>query len=230
MDQDREEQLVARTRRSGLVERPARRVGWSAEEAAEVLQMPAKTIRTWATVGLVGPTAPADAAEVDRWGVMADTDEYPRVYSLSDLVRVRVVRDLLEESVDRDVVRAIARELAAAEPWGAPDARRIAASSSWTNWFLLLEEAAAEARRANPDGSGHVIPYDDVAAVDELLEDLDWDRSGRWPANVYEDEEGREVWGILYPQAEVTRELVKGADEWLEARGLPTGGEASPWM
>jgi DNA-binding transcriptional MerR regulator len=98
--------------------------GWSASQAAQLTGIPARTVQQWAVDGLVGPTYTNPALRIGQ-----------PVYTLGDVVRLKLTRDLLDAGVDRPVVTLVNQELAThPQPDHFWDHRRIAHK----RWWLYL--------------------------------------------------------------------------------------------
>jgi DNA-binding transcriptional MerR regulator len=98
--------------------------GWSARQAAQLAGIPARTVQQWAVNGLVSPTYTNPAIGIHQ-----------PIYTLGDVVRLKLTRDLLDAGVDRAVVTLASQELGThPQPDQFWDHRRIAHK----RWWLLL--------------------------------------------------------------------------------------------
>jgi MerR HTH family regulatory protein len=74
--------------------------GWSAPQAAELAGVPARTVQTWRKEGFFVPALPGIATGHPD-GVL---------YSLGDVVALRMMRRLLDAGADREVVARVGEE------------------------------------------------------------------------------------------------------------------------
>jgi DNA-binding transcriptional MerR regulator len=117
--------------------------GWSARQAAQLADIPARTVQQWAVDGLVAPTYTNPALGIDQ-----------PIYTLGDVVRLRLARDLLEAGVDRPVVTLASQELAThPQPDHFWDHRRIAHK----RWWLYLPHIEEFIPRLQQRSEGVVV-------------------------------------------------------------------------
>lgn len=196
-------------------------VGWSVEDAAELADVPAATLRTWATTGFLQPTAPARLEDCDRL-VEDRAVDVERSYSLLDCLRARLARDLLEEGVERGIVRQVVKELAHNGAWGL-DARRLA-EEGLSFLSIVVDRSFAEGIRDRV--GGELVAFLGSDGSEQWIAECD--EQAPWPAMVYDDDDGEPVTAaVLYPLAEVCSELIADADRRCGELELEN---PSPWQ
>jgi hypothetical protein len=122
--------------------------GWSARQAAQLADIPARTVQQWAVDGLVEPTSTHPDPDIDQ-----------PIYNLGDVVRLKHTRDLLDAGVDRAVVTAANSELAThPQPDHFWDHRRIAHK----RWWLLLPSTKDQLADLAQQGEDIIVFIDDT--------------------------------------------------------------------
>ena len=84
-------------------------MGWSSVQAAELSGVPKRTVQQWRKDSYFVPWL-----DVEEWTGHPQGE----LFSLADVVTLRVMRTLLEAGVDREIVARVGEELPASEVEG----------------------------------------------------------------------------------------------------------------
>jgi DNA-binding transcriptional MerR regulator len=197
--------------------------GWSARQAAQLAGIPARTVQQWAVDGAVEPTYTNPALGIRQ-----------PIYTLGDVVRLKLTRDLLDAGVDRPVVALASQELAThPQPDHFWDHRRIAHK----RWWLLLPYTDDFVPRLEPRGEGVVVFVGDDTVTGSLQQPEPFDQHeerGRGVL-VYVDipDEPPDLYAgpiaIYYPIWQTINDLTHAIEIWrcknrIKLQDLP------PWM
>jgi hypothetical protein len=179
------------------------RYGWSAAEAADLAGMPVRTLYDWRTSELVEPTMVSKEHEIEE-----------PIYCSADLLTLRLVRDLDEAGVAREILRAAAAHCS--QVFGYCDGTSGQWSLSATvelfpSWFVPADVATASLLSSDSYFGGMVF-VDSDGGCRELEENPDMPL-------------------IEYPAARRVAELQLRVNAWWgEVRPVVPSRLRPPWM
>ena len=202
-------------------------MGWSSPEAAVLAEMPRRTVQQWRADGFFVPALPEEVTGHPQG----------ELYSLGDVVALRVMRMLLALGVEREVVARVGEELPGwfdeDDAWSFVRLRGVAsAQGSWRRvWCMvpmgveLLEPVDDERERGEDDGT--LLRFFDADAVEQLVASDETMRR-RGDLVVWCTPEHGDV-ALWFGLGDVAGEVIAKADQWRRQRRIPLE-RWPPWM
>jgi hypothetical protein len=201
-------------------------LGWSSVEAAALSGVPKRTVQEWRKTGFFVPALPE--------GVTGHPQG--ELYSLGDVVALRVMRMLLALGVEREVVARAGEELPGwfdeDDSWSFFRLRGVAsAQGSWRRvWCMVpmrveLFEPVDDGLESVDDGT--LLRFFDADALEQLVAS-DEMMQRRGDLVVWWTPEHGDV-ALWFRLADVASEVIAKADQWRRQRRIPHK-RWPPWM
>jgi hypothetical protein len=199
--------------------------GWSSVEVAELSGVPKRTVQQWRRDGFFVPALPEEVTGHPQG----------ELYSLGDVVALRVMRMLLTCGVEREVVARAGEELPGwfdgDGSWGFFGLRGVAsAEESWRPLWCMVPMSVellepVDGLESGEDGT--LLRFFDTDSVEQLVASDETMRR----------RDGMVVWctpehgdvALWFGLGDVAGEVIAKADQWRRQRRIPLK-QWPPWM
>jgi hypothetical protein len=202
-------------------------LGWSSVEAAELASVPKRTVQDWRKTGFFVPALPAEVTGHPQG----------ELYSLGDVVALRVMRMLISCGVEREVVARVGEELPGwfdeDDSWSFVRLRGVAsAQGSWRHLWCMVPMSVALLEPVDDgfesvEDDGTLLRFFDADAVEQLVASDETIRM-RDGIVVWCTPEHGDV-ALWFGLGDVAGEVIARADRWRRQRRIPPK-RWPPWM